>query len=75
MVISNIHAVCWHMKSAFYERQQALEKLPSATKQRPQNAMIPDKKPSEAENFSMKFSQRVKNATPAAISSSVPPVT
>jgi hypothetical protein len=28
------------------------------------NAMTLDKKPSTAENFSMKFSQRVKNATP-----------
>jgi hypothetical protein len=28
------------------------------------NAMTPDKKPSTAKNFSMKFSRRVKNATP-----------
>jgi hypothetical protein len=34
-----------------------------------------DKKPSTAENFSTKSSQRVKNATPAATSSPVTPVT
>jgi hypothetical protein len=33
--------------------------------------MTPDKKPSAAENFSMKFSQRVKNAMPATTSSPV----
>jgi hypothetical protein len=32
------------------------------------NAMTPDKKPSAAKNFSMKFSRRVKNATPTATS-------
>jgi hypothetical protein len=37
------------------------------------NAMTPDKKPSAAENFSMKFSQRVKNATPVVTSSPVAP--
>jgi hypothetical protein len=35
------------------------------------NAMTPDKKPSAAKNFSTKFSRRIKNATPTAISSSV----
>jgi hypothetical protein len=35
------------------------------------NAMTPDKKPSTAENFSMKSTWRVKNATPAATSSLV----
>jgi hypothetical protein len=35
------------------------------------NAMTPDKKPSTAENFSMKFSRRVKNATPVATRSPV----
>jgi hypothetical protein len=39
------------------------------------NAMTPDKKPSTAEDFSMNFSRRVKNATPAAISSLVAPAT
>jgi hypothetical protein len=34
-----------------------------------------DKKPSIAENFSVKFSRRVKNATPTATSSPVAPVT
>jgi hypothetical protein len=34
-----------------------------------------DKKPSAAENFSPKFSRRVKNATSAATSSPVAPVT
>jgi hypothetical protein len=37
------------------------------------NAMTPDKKPSAAEDFSTKFSQRVKNTTPAATSSPVTP--
>jgi hypothetical protein len=35
------------------------------------NAMTPDKKPIVAENFSTKFSQRVKNATPTVTSSPV----
>jgi hypothetical protein len=39
------------------------------------NAMIPDKKPSAAENFSTKFSQRVKNSMPATTSSLVATVT
>ncbi len=34
-----------------------------------------DKKPSAAKDFSMKFSRRVKNATPAVTSSPVAPVT
>jgi hypothetical protein len=34
-----------------------------------------DKKPSATENFSMKFSRRVKNAMPDATSSPVAPVT
>jgi hypothetical protein len=38
------------------------------------NAMTPDKKPSAAENFSMEFSRRVKNATPFATRSPVAPV-
>jgi hypothetical protein len=37
------------------------------------NAMTPDKKPSTVENFSMKFSRRVKNATPVATRSPVTP--
>jgi hypothetical protein len=37
------------------------------------NAMTPDQKPSAAENFSMKFSRRVKNATPVVTSSIVTP--
>jgi hypothetical protein len=39
------------------------------------NAMTPDKKPSAAENFSMKFFRRIKNATPTATSSPVASVT
>jgi hypothetical protein len=35
------------------------------------NAMTPDKKPSGAEKFSTKFSQRVKNVTPVATRSLV----
>jgi hypothetical protein len=35
------------------------------------NAMTPDKKPSAVENFSMKFSRRVKNATPVVTRSLV----
>jgi hypothetical protein len=39
---------------------------------RPKRKVItPDKKPSAAENFSMKFSQRVKNVTPVATRSPV----
>jgi hypothetical protein len=39
------------------------------------NSMTPNKKPSAAENFSTKFSRRVKNATPTATTSPVTPVT
>jgi hypothetical protein len=35
------------------------------------DAMTPDKKPSTTENFSMKSTQRINNATPTVISSSV----
>jgi hypothetical protein len=38
------------------------------------NATTPNKKPSTAENFSTKFSQRVKNATPIVTRSPVAPV-
>jgi hypothetical protein len=41
---------------------------------RQRNAMTPDKKPSAAENFSTKFSQRVKNATLVETRSPVAPV-
>jgi hypothetical protein len=37
------------------------------------NAMTPDKKPNAAENFSMKFSRRIKNATPVVTRSPVTP--
>jgi hypothetical protein len=37
------------------------------------NAMTPDKKPSAPKNFSMKFSRRVKKATPVATRSAVAP--
>jgi hypothetical protein len=37
------------------------------------NSMTPDTKPSAAENFFMKFSRRVKNATPVATRSPVTP--
>jgi hypothetical protein len=37
------------------------------------NAITPDKKPNATENCSMKFSQRVKNATPVATRSPVEP--
>jgi hypothetical protein len=37
------------------------------------NAMTPDKKPSAVEDFFMKFSRRVKNATPVATRSPVAP--
>jgi hypothetical protein len=37
------------------------------------NAITPDKKPSATENFSTKFSRRVKNATPVATRSLVAP--
>jgi hypothetical protein len=39
------------------------------------NAMTPDKKPSAVENFSLKFSRRVKNDTSATTSSPVAPTT
>jgi hypothetical protein len=39
------------------------------------NAMTPDKKATTVENFSTKFSQRVKNATPIMTSSLVAPIT
>jgi hypothetical protein len=39
------------------------------------NAMTPDKKHSAVENFSMKFSRRVKNVMPTMTSSLVAPVT
>jgi hypothetical protein len=38
------------------------------------NAMTPNKKPSTSENFSMKFSRCVKNATPVMTRSPVAPV-
>jgi hypothetical protein len=44
---------------------------PQPRNRRPQNPMTPDKKPSTAENFSIKFSRHVKNATPAVTSSPV----
>jgi hypothetical protein len=37
------------------------------------NAMTPDKKPSTTENFSSKFSRRLKNATPIATRSPIAP--
>jgi hypothetical protein len=37
------------------------------------NAMKPDKKPGPAENFSTKFSRRVKNATPVVTRSPIAP--
>jgi hypothetical protein len=44
---------------------------PQLRNRRLRNAMTPDKKPSVAENFLLKFSRRVKNATPAVTSSPV----
>jgi hypothetical protein len=41
----------------------------------PENAMTPDKKPSAAENFSLKSTQCIKDATSAVTSSRVAPVT
>jgi hypothetical protein len=38
------------------------------------NAMTPNKKPNTSENFSMKFSRCVKNATPVMTRSPVAPV-
>jgi hypothetical protein len=38
------------------------------------NAMTPDKKPNAAQNSSMKFSRRVKNATPVVTRSPFAPV-
>jgi hypothetical protein len=39
------------------------------------DAMTPDKNPSAAENFSMKFTRHVNNVMPAATSSPVAPAT
>jgi hypothetical protein len=50
---------------------RAHENSPSITKQKVQSAMTPNKKPSVDENFSVKFSRCVKNATPVATSSPV----
>jgi hypothetical protein len=41
----------------------------------PKNAMTPDKEPSAAENFSVKFTRHVKDATSAATNSLVVSVT
>jgi hypothetical protein len=41
----------------------------------PGNAMTPDKEPSAAENFSVKSTRRVKDATSAVTSSLVTPAT
>jgi hypothetical protein len=48
---------------------------PQSQNRRLWNAMTPDKKPSAAENFLLKFSRRVKNATFAVTSSLVTPMT
>jgi hypothetical protein len=48
---------------------------PQLRNRRLQNAMTPDKKPSAAENFTMKFSRHVKNAMPAVTSSPITPTT
>jgi hypothetical protein len=63
-------------------RVRSMEVLPEHMRSRPQsrnrrlrNAMTPDKKPNAAENFSPKFSRRVKKATSAVTSSPVTPVT
>jgi hypothetical protein len=48
---------------------------PQSRNRRLQNAMTPDKKPSAAENFSMKSFLCIKNAIPAMKSSPVAPVT
>jgi hypothetical protein len=48
---------------------------PQSWNKRPWNDMTADKKPSAAENFSVKFSRHVKNATPTAICYPVTSVT
>jgi hypothetical protein len=50
------------------------EKAPKSTEGSPRG-VGKDKKPSTAENVSTKFSRRVKNATPAVISSPITPLT
>jgi hypothetical protein len=59
-------------------RVRCIEVLPEHMRSHPQsqnrrlrNAMTPDKKSTVAENFSAKFSRRIKNATPAATGSPV----
>jgi hypothetical protein len=48
---------------------------PQSQNKRPRNAMTPNKKPSAVANSSMKLSWHVKNATFAAITSPVTPMT
>jgi hypothetical protein len=48
---------------------------PQPQNRRSRNAMTSDKKPSAAENFSIKFSRCIKNATSTVTSSPVAPVT
>jgi glycerol-3-phosphate O-acyltransferase len=52
-----------------------MKSRPQLRNRRPRNAMTPDKKPNTVKNFSTKFSQHVKNATPATTSSLVALVT
>jgi hypothetical protein len=48
-----------------------MKSRPQSRNRRPQNVMTSDKKPSTAENFSMKFSRCVKDAASAVTSSPV----
>jgi hypothetical protein len=80
---ATIHVAARIIKLNISEKEETFTFRPKGTKQYNQvmvmirlerNAMTPDKKPSVAEIFLMKFSRRVKNATPAATSSPVTPV-
>jgi hypothetical protein len=52
-----------------------MRSCPQSRNRRLRNSMTPNKKPSAANNFSVKFSRHIKNAAPAATSSPVTPVT
>jgi hypothetical protein len=79
---ATIHVAARIIKLNISGKEETFTFRPKGTKQYNQvmvmirlerNAMTPDKKPSAAKNFLMKFSRRVKNATPVATSSPVTP--
>jgi hypothetical protein len=65
------------IKETFTFKQKGVEQCNQVmvTIRLERNAMTPDKKPNASENFSAEFSRHVKNATPAATSAPVTPMT